>query len=188
LERLQQALKILSDAEKQIRLSSEHSTWFTAALLQLGCGHSSDMNQPRSSTRDHPKAANDDVTKAGRESSSSRAASNSLSAFDVSKKAVDPKASSGQCSPQALAYYSSRSRLNNVLAYGECRSVDRILQDSTKMNNCSEKRPLANENSDNLAQLWIRCIENCHSNTLQQLLFDYGKLVSIRQCEGKHIL
>jgi hypothetical protein len=188
LERLQQALKILSDAEKQIRLSSERSTWFTAALLQLGCGHSSDMNQPRNSTRDHPKAANDDVTKAGRESSSSRAASNSLSAFGVSKKAVDPKASSGQCSPQALAYYSSRSRLNNVLAYGECRSVDRILQDSTKMNNCSEKRPLANENSDNLAQLWIRCIENCHSNTLQQLLFDYGKLVSIRQCEGKHIL
>ncbi|KAM0900347.1 hypothetical protein ACQ4PT_020711 [Festuca glaucescens] len=187
LERLQQALKILSDAEKQIRLSSERSTWFTAALLQLGCGHSSDMSQPRGSTGEHPKAANDAVTEAGRESSSSRAASNSLSAFGVSKKAIDPKASSGQSSPQTLASYSSRSRVNNVLAYGECRSVDRILQDSTKMNNCSEKRPLANENSDNLAQIWIRCIENCHSNTLQQLLFDHGKLVSIRQCEGRTI-
>uniref|UniRef100_A0ACD5W8W4 Uncharacterized protein n=1 Tax=Avena sativa TaxID=4498 RepID=A0ACD5W8W4_AVESA len=184
LDRLQQALKILSDAEKQIRLSSERSTWFTAALLQLGCGHSADMNQPRSSTRKNPKAAYDTVTEAGRESSSSRTASNSLSAFGVSKKAVAPKASSVQSSPQALASYSSRSRLNNILAYGECRSVDRILQDSDKMNICVEQRPLVNENSDNLAQIWIRCIENCHSNTLQQLLLDHGKLVSIRQCEG----
>ena len=39
LERLQQALKILSDAEKQLKVSSERSTWFTAALLQLGSGH-----------------------------------------------------------------------------------------------------------------------------------------------------
>uniref|UniRef100_A0ACD6A4I0 Uncharacterized protein n=1 Tax=Avena sativa TaxID=4498 RepID=A0ACD6A4I0_AVESA len=187
LDRLQQALKILSDAEKQMRLSSERSTWFTAALLQLGCGHSADMNQPRSSTREHPKAAYDAVTEAGRESSSSRTASNSLSAFGVSKKAVAPKASSGQSSPQVLASYSSRSRLNNILAYGECRSIDRILQDSDKMNICVEQRPLVNENSDNLAQIWIRCIENCHSNTLQQLLFDHGKLVSIRQCEGSTI-
>uniref|UniRef100_A0ACD5W833 Uncharacterized protein n=1 Tax=Avena sativa TaxID=4498 RepID=A0ACD5W833_AVESA len=187
LDRLQQALKILSDAEKQIRLSSERSTWFTAALLQLGCGHSADMNQPRSSTRKNPKAAYDTVTEAGRESSSSRTASNSLSAFGVSKKAVAPKASSVQSSPQALASYSSRSRLNNILAYGECRSVDRILQDSDKMNICVEQRPLVNENSDNLAQIWIRCIENCHSNTLQQLLLDHGKLVSIRQCEGSTI-
>uniref|UniRef100_A0ACD5X491 Uncharacterized protein n=1 Tax=Avena sativa TaxID=4498 RepID=A0ACD5X491_AVESA len=187
LDRLQQALKILSDAEKQIRLSSERSTWFTAALLQLGCGHSADMNQPRSSTRENPKAAYDTVTEAGRESSSSRTASNSLSAFGVSKKAVAPKASSVQSSPQALASYSSRSRLNNILAYGECRSVDRILQDSDKMNICVEQRPLVNENSDNLAQIWIRCIENCHSNTLQQLLLDHGKLVSIRQCEGSTI-
>lgn len=42
IERLQQALKILSDAEKHLRLSSERSTWFTAALLQLGSSHSSD--------------------------------------------------------------------------------------------------------------------------------------------------
>ncbi|KAH7661115.1 DNA polymerase III clamp loader complex gamma/delta/delta subunit C-terminal protein [Dioscorea alata] len=39
LEKVQQALKILSDAEKQLRLSSVRSTWFSAALLQLGSGH-----------------------------------------------------------------------------------------------------------------------------------------------------
>ncbi|KAJ0972913.1 hypothetical protein J5N97_020872 [Dioscorea zingiberensis] len=45
LERLHQALKILSDAEKQLRVSSERSTWFTAALLQLGSGHAAEQTQ-----------------------------------------------------------------------------------------------------------------------------------------------
>lgn len=36
VERLQQALKILTDAEKQLRHSSERSMWFIATLLQLG--------------------------------------------------------------------------------------------------------------------------------------------------------
>lgn len=48
---MQQALKILSDAEKQIRLSSERSTWFTAALLQLGSSSLSDTNHSRTSSK-----------------------------------------------------------------------------------------------------------------------------------------
>lgn len=51
MRRLQQALKILSDAEKQLRLSSERSTWFTAALLQLGSGHSAEFTQSSSSSK-----------------------------------------------------------------------------------------------------------------------------------------
>ncbi|EAY82580.1 hypothetical protein OsI_37801 [Oryza sativa Indica Group] len=185
LERLQQALKILSDAEKQIRLSSERSTWFTAALLQLSCGHSSEMNQARSSTTECHKSMNDAVTEAGRESSSSRAASHSISAFGVSKKLLDPKATSLHSSPQALASHSSRSRLNGNFAYGgECMSADRFLQDSTQRSNYSEQKVLVNGNLESLAHIWMRCIENCHSKTLQQLLFDHGKLVCVRQCEG----
>ncbi|KAL5225127.1 hypothetical protein ABZP36_011766 [Zizania latifolia] len=185
LERLQEALKILSDAEKQIRLSSERSTWFTAALLQLGSGHSSEMNPARSSTTECHKSINDAVTEAARESSSSRTASHSISAFGISKKLLDPKTTSVHSSPQALASYSSRSRLNGNLLYGgECMSVDRIPQDSTQMSNYSEQKALLNGSSDSLSHIWIRCVQNCHSKTLQQLLFDHGKLVSVRQCEG----
>jgi len=174
LERLQQALKILSDAEKQIRVSSERPTWFTAALLQLGCGHSSDMNQPKSSTR---------------ESSSSRTVSHSLPAFGISEKTLEHKPVSVHSSPQVLASHSSRSRLNDNLIYRECMSVDRVPFDSNQLNGNSSKHwAVVNENSDNLGQIWIRCIENCHSKTLQQLLLDHGKLVSIKQFEGKHIL
>ncbi|KAL6905479.1 hypothetical protein ACP4OV_003080 [Aristida adscensionis] len=185
LERLQQALKILSDAEKQIRLSSERPTWFTAALLQLGCSHSGDINQPGSSKQEHSKAANDAMSEAARESSSSRTISHSLSAFGISNKTLDPKTISVHSSPQILASHSSRSRLNGNLPYGECRSVDRVQFNSNQLiDSCFEKRATVNGNSDDLAQIWIRCIENCHSKTLQQLLLDHGKLVSIRQFEG----
>ncbi|CAL9759470.1 unnamed protein product [Musa acuminata subsp. burmannicoides] len=50
LERLQLALKILSDAEKQLRHSSERSTWFTAALLQLGSAHNLELHRISSSS------------------------------------------------------------------------------------------------------------------------------------------
>lgn len=35
MERLRQALKTLSEAEKQLRMSNDKTTWLTAALLQL---------------------------------------------------------------------------------------------------------------------------------------------------------
>ncbi|WVZ88957.1 hypothetical protein U9M48_035424 [Paspalum notatum var. saurae] len=188
LERLQQALKILSDAEKQIRLSSERPTWFTAALLQLGSSHISDINQPKSTTREHPTAANDAMSEAARQSSSSRTVSHSLSTFVISKKALDDKAISVQSSPQVLASYSSRSIMNENLLHGGCWFVDRVPLNSSKLkDDCSQQRALVHGNSDSLAQIWIRCIENCHSKTLQQLLLDHGKLVSIRQFEGHAI-
>ncbi|KAK1361797.1 hypothetical protein POM88_046271 [Heracleum sosnowskyi] len=45
LERLKHALKLLSEAEKHMRVSSERSTWFTATLLQLGSVPSPDPTQ-----------------------------------------------------------------------------------------------------------------------------------------------
>lgn len=35
MEKLRQALKTLSEAEKQLRMSNDKLTWLTAALLQL---------------------------------------------------------------------------------------------------------------------------------------------------------
>ncbi|KAL7589762.1 hypothetical protein Lser_V15G36482 [Lactuca serriola] len=49
IERLKHALKLLSESEKQLRLSSERSTWFTATLLQLGSVPSADLTPSRSS-------------------------------------------------------------------------------------------------------------------------------------------
>ncbi|XP_062095413.1 protein STICHEL isoform X2 [Humulus lupulus] len=67
LERLKHALKLLSDAEKQLRISSERSTWFTATLLQLGSVPSPDPNHSGSSRRQSYKTTDDDPSSASRE-------------------------------------------------------------------------------------------------------------------------
>lgn len=62
MEKLRQALKTLSEAEKQLRASSERMTWLTAALLQLAPDQH--YTNPGSSTSsDHgPIDLNDDST------------------------------------------------------------------------------------------------------------------------------
>ncbi|KAF4360603.1 hypothetical protein F8388_017629 [Cannabis sativa] len=67
LERLKHALKLLSEAEKQLRISSERSTWFTATLLQLGSVPSPDPNHSGSSRRQSYKTTDDDPSCASRE-------------------------------------------------------------------------------------------------------------------------
>ncbi|RCV27625.1 hypothetical protein SETIT_5G339200v2 [Setaria italica] len=183
LERLQQALRILSDAEKQIRLSSERSTWFTAALLQLGSGHNSEITQSRSSSKQSAKATSETMMEAVRESSASRTTSHPLFAFRDSKKALDLKTTSGHSSPQGPSL-SSRMKPNDNFIYGECRSVDRALLDSAQTSIPSEQRNTNSGISDNLTRIWMKCIENCHSKTLRQLLYDHGKLASVKECEG----
>ncbi|KAG8090914.1 hypothetical protein GUJ93_ZPchr0011g28575 [Zizania palustris] len=181
LERLQQALKILSDAEKQIRLSSERSTWFTAALLQLGSGHNTETIHSRSSSKQSAKTTSEIVLDAVRESSASRTTSHPLFTLCGSKKMLDLRIASGHSSPQGLVSMSSRLRANDNLKYGDCRSVDRVLLDSAQRSNLSEQRPMTNGSSDNLARIWRKCIDNCHSMTLRQLLCDHGKLASIEE-------
>uniref|UniRef100_A0A0E0R6A7 Uncharacterized protein n=2 Tax=Oryza TaxID=4527 RepID=A0A0E0R6A7_ORYRU len=187
LERLQQALKILSDAEKQIRLSSERSTWFTAALLQLGSGHNSEMIQSRSSSKQSAKATSEIVMDAVRESSASRTTAHPLFTLRGSRKTLDLRTASGHSSPQGVVSVSSRMRANDNLKHGECRSVDRVLQDSAQRSNSSELRPMTNVSSDNLARIWRKCIDNCHSKTLKQLLCDHGKLASVKDYGGYYI-
>ncbi|GFP88456.1 protein stichel-like 2 [Phtheirospermum japonicum] len=52
MQQLSHALKILSQAEKQLRTSKNQTTWLTVALLQLSStGSSHDMNDARLSTR-----------------------------------------------------------------------------------------------------------------------------------------
>lgn len=183
LERLQQALKILSDAEKQLRLSSERSTWFTAALLQLGSGRDSETHS-RSSSKHSAKAVSETMLEAVRDSSASRTASHPLFTIRGSRNTLDHRTASGHSSPHGLASLSSRMRPSDNQIYGECRSVDRVLLDTAQTRNSTEQGPIINGSSDNLVQIWRACIENCHSKTLRQLLCDHGKLASIKECEG----
>lgn len=53
MQRLSHALKILSETEKQLRMSKNQSTWLTVALLQLSSLETPSLNanDPKSSLR-----------------------------------------------------------------------------------------------------------------------------------------
>ncbi|XP_072950811.1 protein STICHEL-like [Typha angustifolia] len=187
LERLQQALKILSDAEKQLRLSSERSTWFTAALLQLG-GQNSEVNQSNSSSKQSAKKTNDSATEIVRNSSVGRNSSHPLHMFQETKSTLDSVATNGRSSPNGLSssYRMQTNEKDCEVFSANFRSTDKTILDSARISECesSEKRTVKCSNPDKLAEIWRRCIERCHSRTLRQLLSDHGRLISINGSEG----
>ncbi|CAF1919864.1 unnamed protein product [Brassica napus] len=68
MEGLKHALKLLSEAEKQLRVSNDRSTWFTATLLQLGSMPSPGTTRTGcSSRRQSSRATDDDRSSVSRE-------------------------------------------------------------------------------------------------------------------------
>ncbi|CAA6662434.1 unnamed protein product [Spirodela intermedia] len=174
VNRLQQALRILSDAEKQLRLSSERSTWFTAALLQLGCGHSPEVDHTSGTSsservRGTPAVKTSDVLQQDKPSCS----------------VYTPSMMNAHCSPYPNPSCSRpvgekiRDLLPTCSNSGDGRFVRTTCKDKdngesffTKI--CPEK----------LDEIWRVCIEKCHSKTLRQLLSAHGQLLSISEAEA----
>ncbi|KAG1331242.1 protein STICHEL [Cocos nucifera] len=187
LERLQQALKILSDAEKQLRLSSERSTWFTAALLQLGSGLNLEMNQSSSISKHNAKKINDNASELVKDSSFCKNNSYSSLMLQESNLGLITRLTNGKSSLRGSSS-SYRMTMNenlicNVLpAYG--RFTGRSFLDSTQTNDAREKRVVNCVSPDKLAEIWRKCIQRCHSETLKELLGVHGKLVAITEHEG----
>ncbi|KAK9167832.1 hypothetical protein Scep_003023 [Stephania cephalantha] len=156
LQRLKQALKLLLEAEKQLRTSSERSTWFTAALLQLGSVHSSDPTNTSSSRKQNSKSSVDNP---------------SGSSLDYTLKK--------QPHSQYMLRDSITSLSSMATAVGHSGSSGTPCEENrigSKVIRCL--RP------DKLDHIWERCIDRCHSKTLKQLLHVHGKLLSISEIDG----
>ncbi|PSS21670.1 Protein STICHEL like [Actinidia chinensis var. chinensis] len=158
LNRLKQALKLLSEAEKHLRVSSERSTWFTATLLQLGSVVSSDATQS-GSRRQSSKTTEGDPSSASREAHFPPL--KSTSPISLPKSAI-----------QNLPNHEDPFLLNNAMNTNSKHTQSRFISGGP---------------SDKLDDIWVRCIERCHSKTLRQLLLTYGKLISISEVEGLFI-
>lgn len=183
LERLKHALKILSEAEKQLRVSSERSTWFTATLLQLGSMPSPDLTH--SCSRRHScKTTEDDSSSASREAASYKQLEGQYMLHKSTSHASLQKTLNGNSNHQR----DSLSRKNGF-GFNTKPSHGQIVESGAST-------PLHDEdmagnvilrcvNSERLEDVWAQCIERCHSKTLRQLLHSHGKLVSISEAEGK---
>lgn len=174
LERLKNALKLLSEAEKQLRTSSERSTWFTATLLQLGSTPSPDLTQSSSSRRQSCKTTEDDPSSVSRDITSGMHKS-------------DP-----QYMPRKSAYTASQQRDISSKIDGfslKSKPSNSPVIDDGSMVVSSDDLMVGNTvfrciDSGKLSDIWVHCIGRCHSKTLRQLLHNHGKLVSVCEVEG----
>ncbi|KAG5039180.1 hypothetical protein JHK82_019997 [Glycine max] len=182
LERLKNALKLLSEAEKQLRTSSERSTWFTATLLQLGSTPSPDLTQSSSSRRQSCKTTEDDPSSVSRDVTSCMHKSDPQyvprkSAYTASQqKAVNESSHHQKDISSKIEGLKSKPSNGPVIDDGSTVVSSDDLMVENRMFRCID--------SGKLCDIWVHCIERCHSKTLRQLLHNHGKLVSVCEVEG----
>ncbi|ESQ35361.1 hypothetical protein EUTSA_v10006609mg [Eutrema salsugineum] len=164
MERLKHALKILSEAEKQLRVTTDRSTWFIATLLQLGLMPSPGTTHTGSSRRQ-----------------SSRATEENLSS--ISREVIAYKQRSGlQCSNSSSPTFLRKG--GNTVHEMKLNSSSSDGSISSDGDTTASTMTLTCRNSEKLNDIWIKCIDKCHSKTLKQLLYTHGKLLSISEVEG----
>ncbi|PKI50269.1 hypothetical protein CRG98_029342 [Punica granatum] len=178
LDRLKHALKLLSEADKQLRVSSEPSTWFAATLLQLGSVPSPEISQSSSSRRQSSRTTEEDPSGASREYIYRRKSDGPLKSASPAAllKEFNGDSHQGNVSSQIDDFISKLKASHEEYVNG-CNS-DASFDDIGRSN------VFKFSNFEKLNNIWEQCIERCHSKTLRQLLHAHGKLVSIAEAEG----
>ncbi|XP_062026513.1 protein STICHEL isoform X1 [Rosa rugosa] len=185
LERLKHALKILSEAEKQLRVSSERSTWFTATLLQLGSVPSPDLSH--SCSRRHSCKTTEDDSSSASTSREAATYKQKLDGHYILQKSTQQ--ASVQRAPNDNSNHQGDLLSRNYgFGVNTKPSHDQFVDSGASIPLCGNvmagNMSLRCVNSEKLNDVWAQCIEKCHSKTLRQLLHSHGKLVSISEAEG----
>ncbi|KAG2261619.1 hypothetical protein Bca52824_068698 [Brassica carinata] len=182
MEGLKHALKLLSEAEKQLRVSNDRSTWFTATLLQLGSMPSPGTTHTGSSRRQSSRATDDDPSSLSREVMAYKQRIGGLH-FSKSASPASIRKRSGNHTHEAKSF----SRVIDNTCYKSSSSSqvpESEASISSHDNSTASTMMLTQRSSEKLNDIWRKCIERCHSKTLRQLLYTHGKLISISEVEG----
>lgn len=204
LERLRRALKILSEAEKQLRVSNDQTTWLTAALLQFGSGRSLLVPTSAGTSATQSPAAIKERNNYGLlySGSSSRQLLNNKKLFEPSQELSDSMAmqkpgvgnGNGSLNQGHIVLFNEsnkgipvskiKAQVHSVSCSPGLGHSGRSFSDGINDNNDSAQPQLSCISPSKLDELWRRTIEECHSNTLRQLLCKQGKLLSVSMGKG----
>ncbi|KAL0348182.1 UNVERIFIED_CONTAM: protein STICHEL [Sesamum angustifolium] len=186
LDRLKHALTLLSEAEKHLRVASERSTWFTATLLQLGSVASLDRTHSGSSRRQSSKATDEDHVIMLREATAQKQRTDSQ--LEPEKSASPAKsfprvAHRNSTSKDNPVQQTEASSFNPNPNPNQSQFINSEALTASQGDGNGGRTALRCVNSKMLTNIWLLCIDKCHSKTLRQLLHTHGRLVSV--CEAK---
>lgn len=173
MEKLRQALKTLSEAEKQLRTSNDKLTWLTAALLQLAPDQqymlpssSADTSFNRSPLPLN-NAGGRDSRKAVEQGQMPRNKRGLLG--NVTQVGTSDKHSNGTLKGASL----ERKRHFGAGMAPQPKIGHSI--DNIKANG----RQVAGKSHNGIEEIWQQVLEKIHYNGIRGFLFQEGKLVSI---------
>lgn len=179
MEKLRQALKTLSEAEKQLRMSNEKLTWLTAALLQLAPDQqyvlpssSADTSFNHSPLVPNTASGRDIVRKGS--VSHVEMPNNERSLSTNVRVEKNQAGGSGDIFDRGMMKYSvdRRKHAGSGMAHQQtsAHSVD------TNRLNCKQ---IPGKVRKEIEEIWLEALEKIQIDALKELLYKEGKLISV---------
>lgn len=161
MEKLRQALKTLSEAEKQLRVSNDKMTWLTAALLQLAPDqqYMVPSSSADTSINHSPLLLNNDYVKERpRKSNAEMPAVQSRSSGDVHQNAEGVstekgRVGNGMVSQQVYTTSSDKNKINKVQVQGKFHRE--------------------------LEEIWLEVLDKIPINSIKEFMYQEGNLISL---------
>ncbi|XP_057739273.1 protein STICHEL-like 3 [Arachis stenosperma] len=174
MEKLRQALKTLSEAEKQLRMSNDKLTWLTAALLQLAPDQQYVMPTSSDNSFNHsPLALNNsgvreatringnpvEISSKARQLSVDSRLENFHAGHSANGMTKDPSTEkrrlgvSGSATQQTYSHMANKSRMN--------------------------ERQILSKNHKGIEEMWLEVLERIQVTGLREFLYKEGKLISV---------
>lgn len=185
LEKLKHALKLLSKAEKQLRVSSERSTWFTATLLQLGSVTSPEFTLSGSSRKQSSKTTDEEQSTASKDGPGHVQKSD---AHYTPRRLASPTAllDSKGLSGHQEAPFLLKDGINSNSKAAHSKSTNSVDTSPSHDDMIVGQILWSQLDTKELDHLWLQCTRRCHYEKLRQLLQNYGKLISISEVDGMY--
>lgn len=208
-QRLRQALRVLSEAEKQLRVSNDRATWLTNALLQFAPDRSF---LPSSADTSVSPVAPENTEATPEETGMSRrfpieeeihpqnSFQNSQAPEPVFGRTLMSYLENRRRSQPEAKVHPSESPAEHATTLAErkleeawAKETQQAEPDENNEDDLEEPRPLHTGelhifSRQNMDEVWSRVIRACRSKNLRNHLQMYGRLVSVGVADGKLFL
>ncbi|KAK8608138.1 hypothetical protein V6N13_023569 [Hibiscus sabdariffa] len=162
MEKLRQALKTLSEAEKQLRVSSDKLTWLTAALLQLAPDQQYTLPTSSASTSSHRSPL--PLSDADRRDE----LRNGTRSMPKNAKLQNPHAGSVGDFETGIANVHFDKKRHTVPGMAPQQASTGPTERQNLVKNCK-----------GLEEIWLQVLEKIQVSSLKEFLYQEGKLISV---------
>ncbi|CAK8530767.1 unnamed protein product [Lathyrus sativus] len=164
MEKLRQALKTLSEAEKQLRMSNDKLTWLTAALLQLAPDQQYGLPTSSDNSFHHSPFAlnNGNVKEATRNTGKPVEVPNRTRRLSIDARMENSNAGN------------STDRRHSVSGF----ATQHTCSHSTDKTRINERQNL-DKNRKEIEEIWLEVLERINYPGLKEFLYKAGKLIFI---------